>query len=57
MFDLTFIYAQCAYRTLVDMYRCVSGHYYELFYTLEEQQLLNPLNDTDLYCLHYVFLP
>ena len=40
-----------------DMYRCVSGHYYELFYTLEEQQLLNPLNDTDLYCLHYVFIP
>ena len=40
-----------------DMFRCVSGHYYELFYALEEQQLLNPLNDTDLYCLHYVFLP
>ena len=40
-----------------DMYCCVSGHYYELFYTLEKQQLLNPLNDTDLYCLHYMFLP
>lgn len=40
-----------------DMYRCVSCHYYELFYALEEEQILNPLNETDLYCLHYIFLP
>ena len=40
-----------------DMYRCVCCHYYELFYSLEEEQVLNPLNETDLYCLHYVFLP
>ena len=40
-----------------DVYCCVCCHYYELFYALEEEQVLNPLNETDLYCLHYVFLP
>ena len=40
-----------------DTFRCVIGHYYELFYSLEEQQLLNPLNKTDMYCLHYIFIP
>ena len=25
-----------------DVYRCVCCHYYELFYTLEEEQALNP---------------
>ena len=39
------------------VYRCVCCHYYELFYTLEEEQALNPLNETDIYCLHYIFLP
>ena len=28
-----------------DLFCCVSGHYYELFYKLEEQELLNPLNE------------
>ena len=27
------------------------------FYELESQGLLDPLNDTDLFCLHYVYLP
>ena len=45
---------ECLWR---DMYRCVSCHYYELFYALEEDRILDPLNETDLYCLHYVFLP
>ena len=40
-----------------DMYRCVCCHYYERFYSLEEEQALDPLNETDLYCLHYVFVP
>ena len=40
-----------------DVYRCVSSNYYELFYELEEQQLLDPLNETDMYCLHFIFLP
>jgi len=28
-----------------DVFHCVSGHYYELIYALEEQHLLDPLND------------
>ena len=27
------------------------------FYDLERQGILNPLNDTDMFCLHYVYLP
>ena len=40
-----------------DVYRCVSAHYCEMFYNLESHHQLNPLNHTDIYCLHYVFLP
>lgn len=29
----------------------------EEFYELERQGILDPLNDTDLFCLHYVYLP
>lgn len=35
---------------------CISP-FYELFYSLEDNQLLSPDNDIDIYCLHYVFLP
>ena len=40
-----------------DVYRCVSAHYCEMFYNVESHHQLNPLNHTDIYCLHYVFLP
>ena len=40
-----------------DVFRCVSEHYYDLFNELEVQGQLDPLNHTDLYCLHFVFLP
>ena len=39
------------------MFRCVSEYYYDLYYDLEAQNHLDPLNHTDLYCLHFVFLP
>ena len=29
----------------------------EEFYDLERQGILDPLNDTDMFCLHYVYLP
>jgi len=48
---------ECIERLWRDMYRCVCCHYYELFYAFEEEEILNSLNETDLYCLHYVFLP
>lgn len=31
--------------------------YYRLFYFHEENELLNPLNEEDLFALHYVLLP
>ena len=44
---------ECLWR---DVYRCVSSHYYELFYKLEKQHKLVSLNEADIYCLHFVFL-
>ena len=40
-----------------DVYRCVASTYYELFYYMEEQQMLDPENSLDLFVLHCVFLP
>jgi len=37
-----------------DVFRCVSGHYYELFYALEEQHLLDPLM-TQIYIAFITF--
>ena len=35
---------------------CVSVFYY-LFYALEDNGFLSPINDVDLFALHYVFMP
>lgn len=40
-----------------DVYRCVCSTFHEVFYFLESQQLLDPVNDNDLFVLHCVFLP
>lgn len=40
-----------------DVHRCVVSVYSEIFYSLESEGLLDPLNETDLYCLHFIFLP
>ncbi len=40
-----------------DIYQGVFGLYYRLFYFMEDQHILNPLNDTHLAALHHVFLP
>ena len=44
-------------RLWVDMHRCVIRLYYRLFYFLEHQCLLDPLNEEHLYALAYVYLP
>lgn len=31
--------------------------FYELFYDLEYEGILNPDNESHLWCLHYVFIP
>ena len=40
-----------------DVFRCVGIVYHDYFRKLEEDGFLNPLNETDLYCLHYIFIP
>ena len=31
--------------------------FYDIFHTLEGEHALDPLNETDIYCLHYTFVP
>ena len=40
-----------------DVFRCVVTLFYDTFYGLEAEGTLDPLNETDLYCLHYVYVP
>jgi len=40
-----------------DMFSCCTSVFYYLFYSLEDNGLLNPNNEADLFALHYVFLP
>ena len=42
-----------------DMHRCVTAMYYRLLYMyyLAYHSLLDPINDTHLFALHYVYLP
>ena len=44
-------------RLWYDVFRCVGQIFYSLLYSLEEECLLDPLNDTDLYCVHFAILP
>lgn len=40
-----------------DVYRCVGVLFYNTFSSMEEEGVLDPLNEVDVYCLHFVFLP
>ncbi len=40
-----------------DMHRCVTRLYYRLFYYLEYQGLLDPINEYHRFALHYVYIP
>lgn len=40
-----------------DLYGGCLSLFYELFYTLENQDVLNADDDCHLWCLHYVFVP
>ena len=40
-----------------DMHRCVTSIYYRLFYYLEHTEVLNPIDNTHIFSLHYVFIP
>lgn len=51
------IHNQRVERMWRDVRRIVVRQYYNLFFYLEENQLLDPYNDLDLYSLHYVYIP
>ena len=38
-----------------DTYRCVIAVFYQIFYYLEEREMLDPVNELDLFCLHSVY--
>ncbi len=40
-----------------DVFQTVTRFFYALFYKMEEHGFLNPLNELDLYALHFVYLP
>ena len=44
-------------RLWCDVFRCVSQFFYNLLYGLEDDEFLDPLNDTDHFCVHFAILP
>ena len=40
-----------------DVYQGCLMFYYDLFSFMECQNILNPINDIHLFCLHYVYVP
>jgi len=51
------IHNQRIERMWRDVFRCVCHHFYSIFYCLEDAAFLDPLDESDLFCLHYVFIP
>ena len=50
-----FTHNECIECLWQDVYRCVL--YQDCFRKLEEEGCLDSLNETDLYCLHFIFIP
>ena len=44
-------------RLWCDVFRSVGHTFYELLYGLEDAGVLDPLNDVDLFCVHFTILP
>jgi len=40
-----------------DVFRCVVSSYHHIFREMESNEMLDPLNETDLFCLHQVYIP
>ena len=40
-----------------DMHRCATSVFYRLFYYLEENELLDPIDDVHIFALHFVYRP
>ena len=39
-----------------DVFRCVASLFYQTFHAMEEENILDCLNEVDLYCLRFVYL-
>lgn len=44
-------------RLWKDMHKCVTSLFYRLFYFMEQNDLLNPLDEKNLFALNYVYMP
>ena len=51
------VHNQRVERLWRDIFEGVLVLYYNLFYHLEEIQMLDPSDDISMFCLHYVFIP
>ena len=51
------IHNQRIERLWRDLYVACIALFHTLFHSLEDQQLLDPYDCRDLFCLHYIFLP
>ena len=40
-----------------DVFRCVSYQFRNIFFYMEEGNILDPLSELHLFCLHYVYFP
>ena len=40
-----------------DVFSSCTAHLYHLFYSMEDEGILDPVDELDLFCLHFVFLP
>ena len=50
------VYNERVKRLWRDVHRCIASSFADKFRTLERDGHLDPLNEVDQYCLHYVFL-
>ena len=51
------VHNQIIERVWVDTWMGFTNTYYELFYFLEEQGIINPDQEEDMWALHFVYLP
>lgn len=40
-----------------DVFSSCTGHLYHMFYSMEDEGLLDPVDEVDLFALHFVFIP
>ena len=53
----SFVHNESIERLWRNVHRCVAVAHAEVFRSLKIEGKLDPLNEVDLYCLHYIFLP